>query len=212
MLSYENALRSLESVNIPIYCIPDNHDDEKNLSHIFEGSKVSLITDYISTDYWDFHYVKISNLKTQLAKTDKNVVIKTHHHPFPVRTPLVDNCMIFNSDEFINTLDEKKKVRLVMCGHVHGDYIIARNHSTLETSPATYFQWMKSSKTTINKNGYKVFCFSPESYKSECIFFWAEWIPLTWDTCFFVYSFLLSKLTNFLVNSRPEKKPVQYAM
>lgn len=186
--SYKHALRLLESINTPIYCIPGNHDNDKNLHSIFEGSsKVSLMTDFISTDYWDFYYVKttvpgkdsgtvgadsISNLETQLAKTDKNVAIVTHHHPFPVGTPLVDDCMIFNSDEFITTLDESSKVKLIMCGHVHGDYIITRNHYTLETSPATCFQWMKSSKTTtyINKNGYKIFHFSPNGYKSECIF------------------------------------------
>lgn len=185
--SYDNALKLLKEIEKPIYCIPGNHDSIVHMHESFGYSELNILSGDIKINDWEFYYVNtstpgtdsgfidpitLSPLKEKLEKTNSNVVIVTHHHLLPIGTPLVDECMVINPENLLKILDENNKVKLVMCGHVHGDYHITRNHYCLETSPATCFQWVKTAKTpqSINSNGYKIFTFHSNNYESECIF------------------------------------------
>ncbi|MGK2894509.1 metallophosphoesterase family protein [Klebsiella michiganensis] len=185
--SYINSLELLGNINPPIYCIPGNHDNIENMCEAFSSSNIRIISDAVEIDGWEFHYINttipgedcgliddynLNLIRKKLSETTNNVVIVTHHHILPVGTQLVDECMVLNTDELLKVLDENKSVKLVMCGHVHGDYKITRGHYCMETSPATCFQWIKETKTphVIHSIGYKVFTFHSNNYESECIF------------------------------------------
>ena len=185
--SYKNALEILNTISLPIYYIPGNHDDQKIMHELFNKSGISLISESIKLDGWEFHHINTSipgtdcgfidantltSFKDKLSITNNNIVIVSHHHLLPVGTPLVDECMVVNPDDLLKILDENRKIKLVICGHVHGDYKITRKHYCLESSPATCFQWAKTAKKpqAINSHGYKILTFHSNYYESECIF------------------------------------------
>lgn len=188
--SYELAISHLEKLDLPIYWIHGNHDDLEKMKPVFDASKKTVQLKKLATQFWDFislntcrrgtdkGYVEDSEIKLFLDKLEKSrkdkkrVAILMHHHPFPVKTPLIDDCILQSSDEFLSALHEYTEIVLIMCGHVHGDYKIHLKQQVLETCPATCFQWIKGTGKieTENKFGFKIFKFSADSYSSETVF------------------------------------------
>jgi Icc protein len=92
-----------------------------------------------------------------------------HHQPAPVGTPMIDECMLQNPDPFWEIISGYP-VKMIMCGHVHGDYSVKYNDEiTIEASPATCIQWLKGSiqPKFVNKIGYKTYYFDKDSYISR---------------------------------------------
>lgn len=92
-----------------------------------------------------------------------------HHHPIETKTPLVDNYILRNNDEFWKIVEKYPHVKLVICGHVHGDYHLHHQHIDIEIAPATCLQWKKGAKELDieNKIGYKIYQLNNEGYKAE---------------------------------------------
>jgi len=188
--SYRLALSQFEKIGADIYWIPGNHDDEYKLNLIFSASKNMRRLRTLSTDHWDFISIntcrvgtdeghieqhEMASFKRELAKSQndkKNIVVVMHHHPVPVATPLMDECMLKNNQDFLNVLAGNSEIKLIICGHVHGDYKILLNDKFLETCPATCFQWEKGTSIVKpeNSRGFKIFNFSENSYTSSTLF------------------------------------------
>lgn len=189
--SYQLALAQFERLNCPVYWIHGNHDNESELKPIFEGSPKLQRLDKLSTPYWDLISINTCRrgtakgyieddeyerflLKIEAAKkNNKKIAVVMHHHPMPVNTPLLDACMLENYEKLLNMVKQNKMIKLIICGHVHGDYKMVCDGFVIETSPATCFQWKKgtSKVETENRRGYRIFDFNSTSYSSSTIFF-----------------------------------------
>src|SRR5690606_16615934 len=112
---------------------------------------------------------ELANLKNELTKapSGENIAIVMHHHPYAVETPLTDEYILKNNSDF-KTILNGSNVKLIICGHVHGDYSIKENHVTMESSPATCLQWPKGTKSlNIDRRiGYKIYFFNEGNYKT----------------------------------------------
>ena len=188
--SYRLALIQLERLKSTVYWIHGNHDDESKIKTVFDTSKYVKKLNKFSIKNWDFisintcrrgtdkGYIDECEMKIFLEKVDeskksnKNIAIVMHHHPVPVDTPLVDECGLQNSEIFLDTLNKNSEIKLVICGHVHGDYRISLGGKVIETCPATCFQWVKGTDQvkTENRKGFKVFNISTNSCSSSTIF------------------------------------------
>jgi Icc protein len=95
-----------------------------------------------------------------------------HHHPYPVSTPLVDACMLKKADHFLEKIKQQDEIKLIICGHVHGDYKIHYGTQIIESCPATSFQWEKGTSLlkTESKKGFKRFSFYEDTYQSSVVF------------------------------------------
>jgi Icc protein len=93
-----------------------------------------------------------------------------HHHPAPFGTPLVDNYLLENREEFWAAI-KNSPVKLIICGHVHGDYSLTINKVRIESAPATCFQFKKGTSIleVDNHIGYKIhrFCYNIAHSKAE---------------------------------------------
>jgi 3',5'-cyclic-AMP phosphodiesterase len=188
--SYQLALTQLERFTCPVYWIQGNHDNQAELQPIFDSSRRLQQLTHLSTSYWDFisintcrrdvddGYIEddeyerfVFKLEEAKAKS-KKIAVVMHHHPTAVNTPLMDACGLHNQEKFLKLVKQYEEIKLVICGHVHGDYKIALDEFTIETCPATCFQWKKgtSSLETENRRGYKIFHFNSTSYTSSTIF------------------------------------------
>ncbi|KAF3997106.1 metallophosphoesterase [Glaciimonas immobilis] len=188
--SYALALHQLERLGVPIYWIFGNHDDEYKIKSIFNTSRVLKQLTKITTGFWDFISLNTSRPGTAKGYIDsadfsifaenvkisqlagKNIAIIMHHHPYPVNTPLVDECMLQNDENFFRLITETEQIKLIICGHVHGDYKILNKNHVLETCPATCFQWNKGTDNVEieNRSGFKIHRFNKKSHRSSTIF------------------------------------------
>lgn len=92
-----------------------------------------------------------------------------HHQPAPIGTPMIDHCLLKQANLFWEMISPYP-VKVVICGHVHGDYSVKYNEqTTIEASPATCIQWVKGSiqPRFENKIGYKTYHFKKHSYVSK---------------------------------------------
>lgn len=188
--SYRLALAQLERLPCPVYWIHGNHDNEAELQPIFKNSDRLQQLTQLCTPHWDFisintcrhgadeGYIEKDEYERFLFKlesaeaSNKKIAVVMHHHPAPVNTPLLDACMLRYHEKFLALVKEHRAIKLIMCGHVHGDYKINRDGFVIETCPATCFQWQKGTSSVITEDirGYKVFDFNSTSYVSSTVF------------------------------------------
>lgn len=185
--SYQLAREQFERLNAAVYWIHGNHDDESIVKPIFEPSSRLQPLRHFTTPSWDFialntcrratddGYLEASELASfwqniEVAKSNhKNIAVVMHHHPYPVATPLVDACMLQQADDFLEQIKQHPEIKLMMCGHVHGDYQMAYGKQMIEACPATSFQWKKGTSTseTEKRRGFKYFAFNAEAYHAS---------------------------------------------
>ena len=190
--SYEHLTSELKDTNIPIYWIPGNHDNKANMLKVFSKHPLFKDTQYLELKHWIFIFLDtkkegsesgfldrnaIAVLEYEIDKNitkNKNIAIVMHHHPAPFGTPLIDDYLLENSDEFWNTI-KKSSVKMILCGHVHGDYSLMINNVLIESAPATCFQFKKGASSIELENhiGYKIhrFYYNNTQSKSEI---WTE--------------------------------------
>lgn len=188
--SYEHAATVLHQLERPVFWIAGNHDHLETVRLVFgKYPRLHELTSLISQT-WDFHalntcrsgtdagYVapsdlaKLSDAIDLSATHAKRVAVVMHHHPVPVETPLVDDCGLQENDALVRLLREKEVIELVLCGHVHGDYKVLLDAVTMESCPASSFQWKKGTARleTENRQGYKLMEFDESGWKSSTTF------------------------------------------
>lgn len=188
--SCQLAREQFERLNAAVYWIHGNHDAENIVKPIFEPSSRLQQLQHLTTPSWDFisintcrrgmdsGYLEASELvsfwrRAEVAKSNhKNIAVVMHHHPYPVATPLIDACMLQQADNFLEQVKQHPEIKLMMCGHVHGDYQIAYGKQMIEACPATSFQWKKGTSTleTEKRRGFKYFAFNADAYYASTIY------------------------------------------
>lgn len=182
--SYQLAINLLKQLNKPIYYLQGNHDKKENLDLVFSKQKP---IEELYSPYWNFISVdtvdygkdsglisndELNKLKNKISKNEKNnIALIMHHHCLKLGTPLIDDCMLLNSNKLLEIIDKEKRIKLVICGHAHNDYKLIHKNFILEVAPAVCFQWKKGTKTPITENhyGYKKYSFMENQYLSEAI-------------------------------------------
>lgn len=133
--SYKIIASTLMTLNIPIYWIPGNHDDVLKMGSVFSNTDNFIRAKNLSFSDWHFIFLNtkmegvaegyLSGSELQLLREelllssdDKNIAIVMHHHPARVGTPLIDNYILKNRNEFWGII-AGTNVKLIICGHVH---------------------------------------------------------------------------------------------
>lgn len=182
--SYQKIAHALSGLNLPVYWIPGNHDDLEQVESVFLSAKNFNRQSSLSLPHWyliflntkvegrddgQLSLVELKRLNEEImaAPVNKKIAIIMHHHPAPVGTPLIDNYILQNNKDFWDIVTGTK-VKLVICGHVHGDYQFENNNVMIESSPATCLQWEKGANDlkTDMKIGYKIYFFEQDGYRA----------------------------------------------
>jgi Icc protein len=177
--SYRKLADQLEKFTIPIYWVPGNHDDIACMKRVFSRNKQFIYSQYLSFLNWDLIFINtnkgcISEYELQMLRevisassSVKKIAIVMHHHPTVVGTPLVDNYILENRNEFWSIVT-RAQVELIICGHVHGDYKLKYNNIMIESAPASCLQWEKGTKDLKidARIGYKIYYFGLDGYSA----------------------------------------------
>ncbi|WP_158253707.1 metallophosphoesterase [Chromobacterium alticapitis] len=187
--SYDRFARRLQSVGLPVYWLPGNHDAAPLAEQTLRQYEWMRPLTRLETDDWlllaldsvqpgtdDGHIgeAAVERFRQQLAAADKPAkrsAVLLHHHPAAVGTPLLDSCMLRNTDRFWDLMAELPNLQLLLCGHAHGDYRLQARGVALEVCPATCFQWRKGTAAldTQDARGYKVLAFDAAGFRSMTV-------------------------------------------
>jgi Icc protein len=164
--AYERFHELIDKLQIPVCCLPGNHDDPVLMQKYFNTGAISdtkIITAgnwlILLLDSWmpGTHSGHLQNdelvwldnmLKTQ---SQRHVLVCLHHHPVSVDSPWMDSMALDNPDEFFTMLDQYERVRAVLWGHIHQEYTSIRKGVALYGTPSTCVQFTPRS-TEYRKN------------------------------------------------------------
>jgi len=185
--SYQYIVDRLTMLNLPVYWVPGNHDNVSAMTEVFAQSKLFFRIPRLSLPHWEFiflntqlvgdttgiGYVSAVEMKVlddalaQIGETNKSIAVVLHHHLTEVGTPFIDRLMVQNRAEVLQKL-MAARVKLVIHGHVHGDYRVIRDEIVFESAPATCAQLKKGiTEFAVEKKiGYKTYCFTSRGYDS----------------------------------------------
>lgn len=185
--SYHYAAKALSTVNCHVYWIPGNHDTLHVMRDVFAQYPLFSWPSFLVLNHWRFIFLNstidgtndglladdqliiLQEQLQQATQLKQQLVLVMHHHPLKVGQQGVDGCMLRNSDAVLALLAQHACAKLVICGHVHGDYTLPYQHLTLETGPSACFQW-RPGDVLDSQYGYKVYDFS-DDYQARAYFF-----------------------------------------
>jgi Icc protein len=160
--AYLTAAEMLKAFNLPVYCIPGNHDDPKIMAQTYPLDNISLHRHIVLRDW---HIVMLDSHKhravegylddSQLsylqhclqAYPEHQALIVLHHHPVKMGSAWLDKIGLSNADQFWNILGQYPKVNTLLFGHVHQIYNQVINKVRCFSSPATCIQFMPRKET-----------------------------------------------------------------
>lgn len=132
--SYVKLAEILKPFNVPVYCVPGNHDDPKVIDRVYPLESISHLKHVLLKNWQiillDSH--KPDAVEGFLDQTQLNhlthclqsypnhrAIVLFHHHPFPVGCRWLDNLGLKNADEFWQLVSQYPNMHTVLFGHVH---------------------------------------------------------------------------------------------
>ena len=155
-IAYERLRGFLAPLEVPVYCLPGNHDIVKALQSTLTSGHI-LHQRHVLTAHWQFvlldsvlpdspaGHLADSELdfldQTLSAHPHLHTMVCLHHHPVPVGSSWMDTMVVDNAVQFFAILDRHPQVRAVIWGHIHQHFAAQRNAVHLLGVPSTCAQF-----------------------------------------------------------------------
>ena len=159
--SYELFKSIIQQYDLPIYCVPGNHDTPILLQNVIPNSpdnsiniiqigRFSLIL--ISSCVENKHHGMITQHCLQQLEdylqnsTNQFMIIAIHHPPVSINSTWLDEIGLHNKTEFLQTINKFSQNTLLLFGHVHQEFDWQKNKLRVLTTPSTCYQYKVNSK------------------------------------------------------------------
>ncbi|MEC7803264.1 MAG: 3',5'-cyclic-AMP phosphodiesterase [Pseudomonadota bacterium] len=157
---YERIKKLLESLAVPVHCIPGNHDAPRIMAEMLNTPPLQFCG---TATYGNWCIIMLNSTrsgddggwldKDQLEFLDRTLasnsanhaLVCLHHHPVPMGSRWLDEIGLRNSDEFLKIIDRHQQVRGIVWGHVHQASDRRRKNVRLFSSPSTGSQFLPNS-------------------------------------------------------------------
>lgn len=154
--AYGRLREILESLDVPVYCLPGNHDFPAAMGQALRGGLVRwerhlvagnwqlvlLDTSFPGTPVGHLAPGELALLDTALAAhPELHALVCLHHNPLPVDTIWLDTMTVVNGEALFAVLERYPRVRAVVWGHIHGEFAGRRSNIQLFATPATSVQF-----------------------------------------------------------------------
>ena len=154
--SYSQLKSLIQKFQMPVYCVPGNHDTPKllqevipscpdNSINIIQLGKYSLVL--ISSWVENKNHGVVSQLCLQELKDhlknskDQFNIIAIHHPPVFIGSRWLDEIGLQNKTEFLQILDSYSQNSLLLCGHIHQNIDQQINKLRVLSTPSTCHQY-----------------------------------------------------------------------
>jgi len=154
--AYRRVLSALNEIEVPVYCIPGNHDDPVLMQKVLCCGKVAM-TKQIVLQNWQLVLLNTYIPNTHsglLAESEKEfldaclknhrekyAMICLHHHPVSIGSPWMDAMALQNPGELFAILERHDQVKSIIWGHIHQRFEQQKNGIRLLGSPSTCVQF-----------------------------------------------------------------------
>jgi Icc protein len=154
---YKHFKRLFSALNLPILCLPGNHDDPGIMHRELRG-KPFVTEGHVDMGGWRILLLDsslpgsargrlskqtLAALDSALSSADnKHTLVCLHHHPVAMSSRWLDQVGLENSTEFFDVIDRHKNVRAILWGHVHQSYDALRKNVRLLATPSTCAQFL----------------------------------------------------------------------
>jgi len=152
---YALIAEMLGSFGVPVFCLPGNHDEPRQMRLHLRGNLVR--TDSI-IDHGGWRFVMLDSvipgqegghladkqiklLDSALESTEQHTFVCLHHQPVAIGSAWIDTMAVDNPEPFFEIIDRHDHVRGVLWGHVHQTYDDLHNKVRLMASPSTCVQF-----------------------------------------------------------------------
>jgi Icc protein len=159
--AYQQLQACFARLQVPVYCLPGNHDEADSLNSCMNGAPYHSISS-VQVNGWQLAFVNSTvkgsdggHLSSQeLAKLDETLtkapqhpaIVWLHHQPVPVGSHWLDSMAVDNPDDFFQVIDRHPQVRAIVWGHVHQRFEHRHRNITLLASPSTCIQFLPNSE------------------------------------------------------------------
>lgn len=165
--SYIRIADIVNSLNIPIYCVPGNHDDSDMMARVFPRGFVSMqkqividgwqlilldshiprkVEGYLNENEFDF----LENCLKMYP--NHHAIVVFHHHPIPVGCEWLDKIGLTNAAKFWEFLIPFQQVNFILFGHVHQLHEGEKQNIKYYSTPSTCIQFKtKSSNFALDE-------------------------------------------------------------
>jgi 3',5'-cyclic-AMP phosphodiesterase len=165
---------TFESSQVPVYCLPGNHDIPEAMNATLDGAPFQVGGQFIAAgwlvvmlDTWKANSAggrlgkrQLADLAALLARhPDLHVLLCLHHHPVTMDSRWLDKVGLEDAAEFLALIEKSPRVRGVLWGHVHQSLDRFLNGVRFMASPATCAQFLpRSADFALDRRppGYRV--------------------------------------------------------
>jgi len=153
---YERMRDRFEKTNLPVYCLPGNHDVPEVMSQNLNKGKV-ITPEAVRLRNWiiimldstvpgrEGGHLSTGQLEILEQNLDQNpdhhALVCLHHHPLPIGSAWMDRMALDNSTSFFQIIDRFPQVKAILCGHIHQEYEEQRRQVRLLGAPSTCIQF-----------------------------------------------------------------------
>ncbi len=158
--SYHRFMDFFEPLDVPVFCLPGNHDLPARMSSLLSRNNVHSTRQVLTSD-WQILMLnsvvigqhgghlkqdELNYLDQCLAvHDDMHTLVCLHHNVLPAQTKWLDTMTLKNAAEFFDVLDQHSNVRGVLTGHIHQDFNGKQGDIPVFASPSTCIQFLSGS-------------------------------------------------------------------
>lgn len=154
--AYEWLFDALSEFEVPILCVPGNHDESHTLRSLVSehhwqccgeqaiaGWHIVLLDSAVpGAAYGNLDAQELVRLDASLRSVPQlPSIVVLHHNPIPMRSRWLDTMTLRNAEQFWSIVDQHTQVRCVVWGHVHQNFDSYRNGIRLLATPSTCVQF-----------------------------------------------------------------------
>jgi Icc protein len=166
--AYDNFRRALRPYDLPVFCLPGNHDEPGLMTDLMPGLVDGDGFQYGGTaefGAWGAVFIdthvhgrpegrvepkELSRLESALqALGDRPILVCLHHPPLPVGSAWLDGVGLRNAGEFLAVIERYPAVRAVLGGHVHQAFETVRRGVRFLATPSTCAQFTPGTERCV---------------------------------------------------------------
>ncbi|MEE9342004.1 MAG: 3',5'-cyclic-AMP phosphodiesterase [Gammaproteobacteria bacterium] len=160
--AYARFKNSMARLDVPVYCLPGNHDESKLLMNALNDGSIYSQKSLLTSNGWrilfldttipgsEAGHLKQEELnfveKSLSTETNHPVLICLHHPLAHIASEWLDSMAIDNGDELLTIAEQHQQVRAVICGHIHQELQTQHQNVQLLGTPSTCVQFLPRSK------------------------------------------------------------------
>lgn len=157
---YERLREMLAACELPVFCIPGNHDAPELMASVLSAPPFQLNGDW-QIGNWRLIFLnsycrgddggrlpreELQRLADGLQQENADhYAIFLHHQPVPMGSRWLDGVGLRNADELLEIVDGSSRVRGLVWGHVHQASDRRRHGVRLLSTPSTCLQFLPNS-------------------------------------------------------------------